>query len=135
MATVLDKQLKILEADLVEIKLGISQLSKQQTIKEKEISDLKTKIADSHVTGLIEGQYQITDHALVRYFERVQGVDIGKIKREIFTDDVVELIQTFGSGKIIKDGFLIVVKDKVIITIAPNGVKKKTRKRKKKNQS
>jgi hypothetical protein len=41
----------------------------------------------------------VTDHALVRYFERVLGFDIAEIKAKILTPEVVQWIDTIPTGK------------------------------------
>lgn len=57
---------------------------------------------------------QVTDHALVRWLERVKGVDVAALKSELLTDDLVaaarlgakkyksgDLIYALNGGKVI----------------------------------
>lgn len=59
----------------------------------------------------------LTDHALVRYLERVKGIDIEKAKKEILSDKLKSMISTLGNGKFPCDNFTVIVKDNQVITI------------------
>lgn len=61
----------------------------------------------------------VSDHALIRYMERVLGVDFENIKRDIVSEDVMKILNIVGaSGKIPhKDGYILVIKDGTIVTI------------------
>lgn len=62
----------------------------------------------------------ITDHAVLRYLERVMGVDVEAVRRAILTPDNKALIARLKSGKFpIGAGMLAVVVDEVIVTITP----------------
>ena len=41
---------------------------------------------------------KITDHAIVRYLQRVKGVDIDALKKEIVPNDVRKQIEELGGG-------------------------------------
>lgn len=63
---------------------------------------------------------RLSEHAILRYFERVVGIDTDAIKPLIFTEDMMELIETLGGEKgkyPHKDGFMVVIKDNVVVTI------------------
>ena len=58
----------------------------------------------------------ITDHAVIRYLERVRGVDIDAVRREISTKTA--LIQDYpGATGILVDGFRYVIANGAILTI------------------
>lgn len=58
----------------------------------------------------------ITDHAVIRYLERVRGVDIEAVRREIRAK--IALIQDYpGATGILVDGFRYVVANGAILTI------------------
>lgn len=40
----------------------------------------------------------VTDHAIVRYFERIEGRDIDRIRREINNPELLEWVATLGDG-------------------------------------
>lgn len=59
----------------------------------------------------------ISDHAVVRYLERVKGLDIEAIKKEMMPDKLRAMIDTLVSGKFPTEEFTAVVKDKLVITV------------------
>jgi chromosome segregation ATPase len=60
----------------------------------------------------------VTEHAVLRYAERVLGVDTEDIKSRILTQDLAGKIKSLGSGKYpIGDGRRAVVKGNVIVSI------------------
>jgi len=61
----------------------------------------------------------ITDHAIVRYLERVKSVDINQVYSEILTPGLIQYYHALGDGTFpigIKN-IRAVIKDGVIITI------------------
>lgn len=59
----------------------------------------------------------VTEHALLRYIERVYKIDLNEIRDEILTDSVKGFIEQFGSGKIPTEHCRLVVKDRTVITV------------------
>jgi len=61
----------------------------------------------------------ISDHALVRFLERVHGIDMNSIRESILTPQLVKLCQTFGNGEfpIRDDSVRAVVQNGTIVTI------------------
>lgn len=60
----------------------------------------------------------ISDHAMVRYLERVKGIDIEEIRKEILTENVLDLIKTLGdNGSYPNKNFKLVVRNKNVVTI------------------
>lgn len=61
----------------------------------------------------------VTDHALVRYLERVKGVDVDTVRKEM-ADHIPESLEHGGGVEFIEYGELVyVVRDRLIITIRP----------------
>ncbi len=58
----------------------------------------------------------VTDHAFVRYLERVLDLDIIELKRKLLSDELKSMIET-GADKVTKDGITYVIRDKTIVTI------------------
>lgn len=58
----------------------------------------------------------ITDHALVRYFERVIGIDMEELRKMILTENVKKAIRLNASGVVV-NGFRYVIKGGRIVTI------------------
>jgi hypothetical protein len=60
-------------------------------------------------------RHPVTDHAVIRYLERVQGVDIEAIRREIgrVADKGIEA----GAGGVISGGFVYRIAAGVVVTV------------------
>ena len=67
----------------------------------------------------------ISEHALLRYAERVLGLDTAALTTEILTPKIKSIIETINSGKVpLTNGVRLVVKDKIVLTVLTEGVKK-----------
>jgi hypothetical protein len=77
-----------------------------------------------HIRDLskIPTRIEVTDHALLRYMERVQGIDLTAIREEIATD----LLPLWMPGvKVVKRaGLRYVFQDNRLLTVAPRKSKK-----------
>jgi hypothetical protein len=58
----------------------------------------------------------ISDHAIVRYMERVKGIDMRRLKSEILPHERRHLL-TAGAGRIKADGHELVCGKGVVVTI------------------
>lgn len=58
---------------------------------------------------------RVSDHAVLRYLERVQGMDVEQVRREIGhkVDRAVEL----GASGAVSDGFVYRIESGVVVTI------------------
>ena len=64
------------------------------------------------------GRVIISEHAMLRYLQRVKGLDLDAICREIITDDLQAQIQTLGDGKYpIGNGYRVQVVNQTIVTV------------------
>lgn len=74
----------------------------------------------------IKKRVKISDHALLRYLERVEGIDMGEVTDKILTEDLRKKISYFGDGSyhVAEGKFKVVVQDDVIITVISNEEKK-----------
>lgn len=59
----------------------------------------------------------VTDHALVRYLERVLGFDIEALKQEMITARTESLIRTLGDGWYPADGHWLRVQEGKVVTV------------------
>lgn len=60
----------------------------------------------------------LTEHAMLRYFERAYGIDLDNMKDTILTEKDIEAIKFVKSGKVPLDcGLIAVVKDLSIVSI------------------
>jgi len=112
----LTTQLKKAQGDAAALKLEVATKQKEYSAKLNIINKIKEKIKTLNkgsTTAL-----KITEHAIVRYFERVKGYDLDEIEKEILSPDIGKQIQQLGgTGTVIHDKFKIIVKDNTVITI------------------
>lgn len=62
----------------------------------------------------------VTDHAIVRYVERVHGIDLDEIREAILADGVYDAVCAGVSG-IKKDGVEYVLADRRVVTVIAEG--------------
>lgn len=59
---------------------------------------------------------QVTDHAVLRYLERVKGFDIAAVRKEMLTPEVTSAIRV-GAVSLKRDGVEYVLQDGMVITV------------------
>lgn len=60
----------------------------------------------------------VTEHATLRYIERVVGINLDDIHNIILNDEVKAKVKAFGNGKYeVEGGFSVVVKENTIVTV------------------
>lgn len=61
---------------------------------------------------------RVTDHAVVRYLERVRGVDVAAIRRQI--EETVRLAAPYpGASAVYSGGFEFRIADGAVVTVHP----------------
>ncbi len=90
-----ESELEMLKSEVTSKKLQLNQLKQQITKLEKN-----TKVS-------------VSDHAIVRYLERVTGLDMEKIKSHILNDGVLNKLKEVGGNASIphEQGFNVKFKD------------------------
>lgn len=88
-------------------------------IAQKREADARKLVADlKHKIERFEGKMPIiTEHALLRYFERVLEYNLDSIAKGLLTDDAMAMISEMPNGKIPSVGCRLVVKDGIVVTI------------------
>ncbi|HEY7866793.1 MAG TPA: hypothetical protein VIC51_12410 [Psychromonas sp.] len=100
------------EADAIRIE--ISEKQKAYNQKVKEVNILKDQINKYKHSG----EPIVSEHALLRYMERVLGIDLDEYRKKILSDNVLKQVNTLGgNGTFANDGFQVVMKDNVVVTI------------------
>lgn len=91
-------------------------LTNEIELKIENIKSLKIKIEQLKKKEVI-----VSEHAILRYLERVEGVDIEKIKERILNEEFKKAYNVLGDGKYpIENKFFVRVKGNVIVTVLPN---------------
>ena len=112
----LQSQVARLEADLLTCKSILREKNAECETITKNIKRIK---------GLIKSLTEspdliISEHAILRYLERVNGINLEDIKNEILTESFKKVVETLGEGKIPLDnhpGIIAIVKGNTITTI------------------
>ncbi len=90
----LQSQIKKLESEASDLKLEIDIKKKEYNQKNQTIQSIKTNIEKINSKQNI----RVSEHAILRYLERVKGVDIEQIEKEILNDKVLQLIDKLGGN-------------------------------------
>jgi hypothetical protein len=85
--------------------------------KEKQIKEVEKKI--QNLQGCDENII-VSEHAIVRYLERVYGLDLEKIKHEIIPEKTITQAKMVGNGRYKVDDYTLLIKDNVVITVIKN---------------
>lgn len=113
----LESQLHKAESEVALCKVELLSKQKEYDTLRKNLNTIKEKI--SKLTS--NKEIIISEHALLRYVERVLNIDVEEISNSILTDQFKTLVYTLGDGKIpLNNDFTAIVKDNVVTTIISN---------------
>lgn len=97
----------------------------KQALQEAEAAHVavgeKVRAVEREIANLKDGSREpvLTEHALLRYIERVHGIDLDQIRAQMLTPAVAEQIRTLRSCRLpIGNGVTLVVEAGVIKTVA-----------------
>lgn len=117
-------ELKHLKSKLVRDRENVERTQSALHVARKEAAfadtQYQTTLEKIKVLETMTGEVIVTEHALLRYLERVHGIDLEDIRRRMLTDKAVALIKNFKTGKIPSDDCRLVVKDGTVITVEKN---------------
>ncbi len=104
----LEGELEVLKKQKVSIGQEITAKNNQVIKVRNEIKKLNKKSKDIIVS----------EHAILRYLERVKKIDLDLLCGEILTKEVIENYLQLGDGKYpINDEYKVVIKDNVVLTV------------------
>ena len=98
----------------------IAHLKKEQKLINQEIHLKLQQLQslDKEISKLMQSNtLTVSEHAIIRYLQRVYKLDLKKIEQEILTDDIKKQVKLFGSGTFKSEDFSVKVKDNVVVTI------------------
>jgi hypothetical protein len=98
---------------------GVKTMQREAALHKRQADEIESQIKKLESAGHIP---VITEHALLRYFERVLGYDLEAIKSQLITDDIAATVNNMVSGKIPAMGCRLVFKDRVVITLEAPGI-------------
>lgn len=112
-------ELKQLQTRKANVEAEIKRLAGEKADCEKQLTDARGKLAAiQNQIASCTADVVVSEHAMLRYMERVMGVDLNKIKVHILAEGREELIRTARSGAFpILDDIKAVVRDRTVVTI------------------
>lgn len=102
------KTIKAMEQELTVLKFQASELGERLRRLREKIRIAKANDGDIHVT----------DHAIIRYLERILGIDIDMIRNKLRPPELIEKVK-ISNKKVIHsiNNFNVIVENKQIITV------------------
>ena len=107
------------------LKLEIGQKQKELSLKEKQLEELNNRLNKMFVGST---QLQATEHSMLRFLERVKGLDLREVEKEMLSDPkLIEAINTLGGNGTFpyKNQFQFVIRNNSIITVKDPSEKNK----------
>lgn|SRR4030066_1011031 len=110
--------IKWLNSQIKNSKNKLNGLNYQKELLQQEIDKIEKAILDlENKLEQLQKEPQLSEHAIIRYLERVLGFDLESLKKQILTPEVIDQINTLKNGKIIRNEFIYCFKNKTIITV------------------
>lgn len=107
-----ESQLQKLKGSREVLKFKLDGLNKELRDNKEKIKHLESRIYDLKRSDLI-----ISEHAILRYIERVEVIPPSEVPERIKTDKLLEMVRTLGNGVYPLEDFSVKVKDNVVITV------------------
>ena len=102
---------KELVSEIEDIKGKKKEIDKNLEMKRKKLEGVKVQIANARESVII------SEHAVIRYIERVLGIDIKEIEKKIVDEETEKIIMELRPSKICRGEFSILIKDNTVTTI------------------
>lgn len=110
----LQSNLKIHEGKKQELVEEIKNKQREIASQDTIIREIKQQISKIDGTA----GFKVSEHAILRYLERVEGVDIHEIEKKILTDELIDLTEKLGGSGIYPIGEVqAVLKNNTVVTI------------------
>ena len=110
----LQSHLNTMLGDADALKIEVANKQREYNQKLKAIEKLKNEMAKLNNKESLK----VSEHAIVRYFERVKGFDIEQVEKEILSEQVIKLVEQLGgNGQYPNEGFSVVMKNYTVTTI------------------
>lgn len=102
----------------------IAALKEQKKLVEKEISVLEDslKSLEQKIEKIQNSDLIVSEHAIIRYIERVIGINIEEIVEKIATEKMKKMVECCGNGLYPSENgdFKLKINNNVVVTILNN---------------
>ena len=111
----LQSQLKILTGEAEAMKIDLGNRHREYQQKSDAIKALKIEIAKLSS----DKELKVSEHAIIRYLERVKGVNIEEIESEILSDRIKGFIDRLGENGTYphENGYSLVIKNFTVVSV------------------
>jgi len=110
----LQSRLTIAEAEFNAVRDDVREAQRKESAARTRRDGLKAQLEKLTTSPK---EVVVTEHAILRYIERVYGIDLDEIRQRMLGGNVLALIDQFGSGKIPCEGGRLIVKDRTVVTV------------------
>jgi len=99
------------------LRVEIDDLKESIKPVQRKINDLVTNLIDTN-NKLAEARRapRVTDHAVIRYLERVYDFDFEEVRRELLTKEVKSAM-IMGATKVKQNNYSLILKGNTIVTV------------------
>ena len=115
------QELKGCQTLLAKQKGDLEAVEREFTIAAQKRAAIKATIKEleERISKLTEcAQIIVSEHAMLRYFERVGGFSLDEVNKIILSDNAIAMIREFGSGTFpTGNGFSVVVKNNTVVSV------------------
>jgi seryl-tRNA synthetase len=114
--------LKGLETKYKEIETKRNMVIKSIDEKQAEASKLKKEMGQikqqiDNIKSKTDGKIVVSEHAMLRYIERILGIDLDELQKKILDEEDAKTIRALGNCTYPKDGFKLKIKDGTVVTV------------------
>ncbi len=110
--------LEKLEGEMEALKMQKNSISQEIQAKNTQVMKVRSELKKLNKAS---DNIIISEHAILRYLERVKKIDIELLSGEILTPKVIEAYDKLGDGKYpINNQYKVVIKDNVVLTVIDN---------------
>ncbi len=107
------KELADLNTNYANVEEALKAIARKIDAKTAELGEIDQQIDEVKKSGPV-----VTEHAMLRYLERVMGIDLGQVAEDILTPEIVDQIGTLANATIPHpNGCKLVVRDRVVVTV------------------
>jgi len=110
----LQSLLNQLQLEFKALKESGTRLKMEIATKEKQIKEVEQKI---HTLKGANENIIVSEHAIIRYLERVYKLDLEKIKGEILPTTIAKQAKVIGNGRYGVVDHTLLIKDNVVVTV------------------
>lgn len=116
-------ELKSLQSQIAKLTAESDVMSKEVSEKQAALSAVRNKLSalqfqyNDILTKQTAKEPIVSEHAILRYLDRIKGVDMELIVNEIMDEKTKNTIKFMKNGKINRGNYTIVVRDSVVVSI------------------